>query len=139
MCGSVAGCARDVACVAGVRDARRPPRASRLLVVAVVRGRRRTSPGYTVASLVSDDMPLPRHAFRLQWTPGPDGSRYQVRVTTEDLRELATAADLTAAELIVEPAALATLPDGATVFWQVDVLLPAGERITSPTFAVRVQ
>jgi hypothetical protein len=99
----------------------------------------RTSPGYTVASLVPDEMPLPRDAFRLRWTPGPDGSRYQVRVTTEDLRVLATAADLTVAELVVEPAALASLPDGATVFWQVDVSSPDGERITSRTFVVRVQ
>jgi hypothetical protein len=99
----------------------------------------RTSPGYTVTSFIPADMPLPRDAFRLQWTPGPDGSQYQVRVTAEDLRVLATAADLTAAELLVEPTALASLPAGATVFWQVDVLLPAGERITSRTFAVRVQ
>jgi hypothetical protein len=99
----------------------------------------RTSPGYTVASLVPDDMPLSRGAFRLRWAPGPDGSRYQVRVTTEDLRVLATAADLTVAELVVEPVAFASLPDGATVFWQVDVLLPTGERISSPAFAVRVQ
>jgi hypothetical protein len=99
----------------------------------------RTSPGYTVGSLVPDDMPLSRDAFRLRWTPGPAGSRYQVRVTTEDLRVLATAADLTVAELVVEPAVLASLPDGATVFWQVDVSLPTGERISSPAFAVRVQ
>jgi hypothetical protein len=99
----------------------------------------RTAPGYTVVSLIPADMPLPRDAFRLHWTPGPDGSRYQVRVTTDDLRVLATAADLTVAELVVEPAALASQPDGATVFWQVDVVLPAGERITSPTFAVRVR
>jgi hypothetical protein len=99
----------------------------------------RTSPGHTVESLVRGDMPLSRDAFRLRWTPGPDGSRYQVRVTTEDLQVLATAADLTVAELVVEPAAFASLPDGATVFWQVDVSLPTGERITSRTFAVHVQ
>jgi hypothetical protein len=99
----------------------------------------RTPPGYTVASLVPDDVPLSRDAFRLRWTPGPDGSRYQVRVTTEDLRVLATAADLTVAELVVEPAAFASLPDGATVFWQVDVSLPTGERNSSPAFAVRLR
>src|SRR5688572_1323781 len=52
----------------------------------------RASPGFVVESLLPADMPLPRDAFTLRWTPGPDGSRYEVRVTTEDLRVLATAA-----------------------------------------------
>ena len=98
----------------------------------------RTSTGYTITSLVQDTL-LPRDAFRLQWTSGPDGSLSQVRVTTEDLRLLATASDLTAAELVVAPEALQSLPSDATVFWQVEVALPTGERITSPTFAVGVQ
>jgi hypothetical protein len=99
----------------------------------------RTSTGYTITSLIQANTLLPRDAFRLQWTSGPDGSLYQVRVTTEDLRPLATASDLTAAELVVAPEALQSLPSGATVFWQVEVALPTGERITSPTFAVGVQ
>ena len=99
----------------------------------------RAPPGYVVESLVPADMPLPRDGFTLRWTPGPEGSRYQVRLTTEDLRVLATAADLTAPELVVEPAVLAGLPGGASVLWQVDVSLPAGQRITSPTFVTRVE
>ena len=98
----------------------------------------RASPGYVVQSLVPVDAPLPRAAFRLRWTPGPQGSRYQVRVTTDDLRLLAAAAPA-GAELLVEPDALLSLPDGATVLWQVDVSLPTGERVTSPTFAVRIE
>jgi hypothetical protein len=62
-----------------------------------------------------------------------------VRVTTEDLRVLATAADLTAPEFAVEPAVLAGLPAGARVFWQVDVSLPNGERRTSSTFITRLE
>ena len=99
----------------------------------------RASPGFVVESLVPADMALPRDAFRLRWTPGPEGSRYQVRVTTEDLQVLATAADLTAPEFAVEPAVLAGLPGGASVFWQVDVSLPNGERLTSSTFITRVE
>jgi hypothetical protein len=99
----------------------------------------RASPGYIVSSLVQAETPLPRDAFRLQWTPAPEGARYQVRVTTEDLQVLATAADLSVAELIVQPAALARVSNGATVFWQVDVLLPTGERMTSPAFVARVR
>jgi hypothetical protein len=99
----------------------------------------RASSGYIVSSLVQAETPLPRDAFRLRWTPGPEGSRYRVRVTTEDLQVLATAAELTVAELVVQPAALARLSDGGSVFWQVDVMLPSGERITSPTFVARVR
>jgi hypothetical protein len=99
----------------------------------------RASSGFVVKSLLPTDVPLPRNAFRLRWTPGPEGSRYQIRVTTEDLRLLATAADLTAAEFAVEPAVLAGLSGGASVLWQVDVSLPNGERLTSPTFISRVE
>jgi len=98
----------------------------------------RASPGYVVESLVPADITLRPAAFRLRWTPGPEGSRYQVRVTTEDLQVLATAADLATPEFAVEPTALSGLPAGASVFWQVDVSLPNGERITSPTFITRV-
>jgi hypothetical protein len=99
----------------------------------------RASPGFIVESLVPADATLPREAFRLRWTPGPEGSRYRVRVTTEDLQVLATAADQTAAEYAVEPSVLSRLPDGATVLWQVDVSLPNGERLTSSTFITRVK
>jgi len=98
----------------------------------------RASPGVLVESLVPADRALPRDAFRLRWTAGPEGSRYQVRVTTEDLQVLATAADLTTPEFVVDPAVLATLPGGATVFWQVEVSVPNGERLASPTFMTRV-
>jgi hypothetical protein len=99
----------------------------------------RASPGYVVSSLVQAETSLPRDSFRLQWTPGPEGSRYQVRVATDDLQLLAIAADLTVAEFVVQPAAFARLTSGSSVFWQVDVTLPTGERITSPTFVARVQ
>ena len=90
-------------------------------------------------SLVPPDLALPRDAFRLRWTPGPEGSRYQVRVTTEDLKLLATAADLMAPEFAVDPAVLAGLSSGARVFWQVDVSLANGARRTSSTFITRLK
>jgi hypothetical protein len=92
-----------------------------------------------VESLVPSDTALPREAFRLRWTPGPAGSRYDVRVTTEDLRLLTTAMDLMQPELVVNVDALATLPSRTRVFWQVDVKGPGGGTISSPTFVVRVQ
>ena len=99
----------------------------------------RASSGFVVESLLPAEAALPRAAFRLRWTPGPEGSRYQVRVTTEDLRVLTTAEDLTEAAFAVDPAVLAGVPAGAPVLWQVDASLPGGERLTSPTFVTRVE
>ena len=77
--------------------------------------------------------------FRLRWTPAPAGSRYDVRVTTEDLRVIATANDLVAAEFALEPGQLAGLVPGSRVLWQVDAVLPGGARVSSPTFVVTVR
>ena len=99
----------------------------------------RNRPGYEVQSAVPSETAISRETFRLRWTPGPQGSRYQVRVTTEDLRVLATADGLTEPEFMVERDRLTTLPPGAKVLWQVDAVLPSGERISSPTFVARVQ
>jgi hypothetical protein len=99
----------------------------------------RASPGYIVSSLVQAETLLPRDGFRLQWTPGPEGSHYRIRVTTDDLQVLATASDLTVAEFVVQPAALARVTSGSSVFWQVEVTPPTGERLTSSTFIARVQ
>jgi hypothetical protein len=99
----------------------------------------RASPGYAVTSTLPANTPLPRDQFHLRWTPAPEGSRYQLRVTSEDLQVLATASDLATPEFVVPVARLAALPGGATVFWQVDVTLPTGGRVTSPTFVARVQ
>lgn len=92
---------------------------------------------YTIAALVASDSTLARDAFRLRWTPGPDGTRYDVQVTTEDLRVLATARDLTTAELLVPRASLEAVPPQARVLWQVTATLPGGQRVTSETFVVR--
>jgi hypothetical protein len=94
---------------------------------------------YLLEALVQADSTLPRDAFRLRWTPGPQGSRYQVRVTTEDLRILTTVSDLSVPELVVSRDLLSNVASGARVFWQVDVTLPGGETVSSQTFVVRVQ
>jgi hypothetical protein len=99
----------------------------------------RASPDIVVESLLPADAVLPRDRFTLRWTPGPDGSRYAVRVTTEDLRVLATGGDLTTPVFTVEPALLSSLPGAANVLWQVEMSLPTGERLTSPTFVTRVE
>ena len=93
----------------------------------------------TVESAIQSDAPLTRDAFVLRWKAGADGSRYAIRVTTEDLKVLATAADLTAPEFTVPRDTLASLPAGARVLWQVVLSSPGGETISSQTFVVRVQ
>jgi hypothetical protein len=99
----------------------------------------RASNHYAVESTVPADAALPRDAFRLRWTPGQAGSHYQVTATTEDLRVLTTATDLTTPELMIEPILLSEVPSGARVLWRVDATLPGGERVSSETFTTRVQ
>lgn len=95
--------------------------------------------GYSVESLIGADATLSRNEFRLRWSPGPPDTRYQVRVTTEDLQMLMVAADLGAAEFVVPAETLASVASGNRVLWQVDARLPGGERISSATFTARVQ
>jgi hypothetical protein len=92
----------------------------------------------TVESLVPSDSTLPRDAFLLRWSPGPAGSRYQLRVTTDDLRVLTTVADVNTPELTIPRAALDSVAPGARVLWQVVTTLPSGQTVSSPTFVVRV-
>jgi hypothetical protein len=60
-------------------------------------------------------------------------------VTTEHLDLLAAVTDLSEPELVVDPASLAGVPSGTRILWQVEALLPGGERVVSPTFVVRVR
>ncbi len=99
----------------------------------------RTSEHQVIRSLVAADARLPRNAFRLRWSPGPPEARYQVRVTTDDLRLLTTTTDLVQAEFLVPPEILAEVPSGATVLWQVEAMLPSGARLASATFTARVE
>jgi hypothetical protein len=99
----------------------------------------RDSTRYGIESLVPAGTTLARDAFRLRWTPGPDGSRYDVRVTTEDLQVLESVSGLTAPELALDRELLTPVAAGGRVLWQVDVTLPSGVRVSSQTFIVRVQ
>lgn len=96
--------------------------------------------GRTAASsLLPSDSTLPRDAFRLRWTPGPPGSTYTVRVTSEDLQLLATAEALALPEFVVPANRLSDVSAGSRVLWQVVTSLPSGENVASETFVVRVQ
>jgi hypothetical protein len=92
-----------------------------------------------IEPLVATDATLPREAFVLRWKPGPAGSRYAIRVTSEDLKVLATASELMTPEFAVPRDALAPLSSGARVLWQVVISVPGGDALSSQTFVVKVQ
>jgi hypothetical protein len=93
-----------------------------------------------VHSQVAEGRALPRDRFLLKWfVPAPAGATYNVQVSTEDLRTVATAEGLKAPEYQVPASALTGLPTGAKLLWKVDADLPAGSHLTSPTFVTAVQ
>jgi hypothetical protein len=99
----------------------------------------RAGAALVVESQIASDAALPRDAFVLRWKAGPDGSRYSVRVTTEDLTLLTTATDITSPEFTVPGDSLSPLASGTRVLWQVVMSVPSGETISSQTFVVRIQ
>jgi hypothetical protein len=82
---------------------------------------------------------LPRDQTELRWTPGPPGSRYEVRVLTRDGAEIAVEPDLEASRYRIPPAALAGVPAGTVLYWQVKVLPPDWKSSASKTFEVRLR
>jgi len=91
-----------------------------------------------VRSLVADGAALPRDAFDLQWEGPPDAAEYDLRVTTADLRLVDVQRRLDTPRHQVPAGALAGLPDGTHLFWQVTATLETGEREISPTFSVEI-
>jgi hypothetical protein len=95
------------------------------------------SEGSTIGALTPEGARLSRADFRLRWTPlAAERCRYDIRVSTADLELVAEAEALAAAEYRLPTEALARLPAGARLFWQVDARCPDGRVETSPAFAV---
>lgn len=86
-----------------------------------------------------DDPALPRDQAELRWSPGPPGSRYEVRVLTRDGVEIAVEPDLEAPRYRIPPSVLTGLPEDTILYWQVKVLRPDGKSSASKTFEVRLQ
>lgn len=94
--------------------------------------------GRVLTGRVPDGATLPREAFRLLWdAPGP-GFRYDLRVFDGRLGLLHEESGLTVPEATVPAEALSSLPSDAVVLWQVEAIDPAGNRLSSGTFRVRV-
>jgi hypothetical protein len=102
-------------------------------------------PGYreagpaAIRSLLPEKVPVPRSAFRLRWSPGPQGARYDLRLTTESLEPVAAPQGLTENSFLVPEPLLSSLPAGSRLLWQVQMRLPDGERRDSPTFVTLLQ
>jgi hypothetical protein len=79
---------------------------------------------------------LSRDRFVLRWSPGPEGSTYAVRLATTDLVPVLEKQDITSAELTAPRTTLEKVPTGEQLLWQVEVRLPNGQRIASPTYVV---
>lgn len=89
-------------------------------------------------SLLQANAPLSRRQFLLRWRPGPSGAVYSVVVTDEALSPIAKGDGLGDSRYLVPVTALAHVPDGAPVLWQVTVSGPEGKLALSNTHRQRV-
>lgn len=98
----------------------------------------RTQESASLQSTLDETVPLPRNDFVLRWTAGPEGTIYDVVVSTETVEILACGAELDEPQYRVPAAALDTVASGSRIFWQVNARLPDGRQMESDTFVVRV-
>jgi hypothetical protein len=92
-----------------------------------------------IRSLLAEGQALPRQAAVLRWSPLAGASSYDVQVSTEDLRPVAAAKGQTATEYRIPESALAGLPAGSRLLWQVDAVRADGTHENSPTFSTPVK
>jgi hypothetical protein len=83
-------------------------------------------------------VPLARDEATLRWE-GPFDCRWEIRVATEDLHVIAEAHGLDTPEFTVPAEALAGLPVGSTIVWQVHANLPDGRRLASRSFVLQLE
>ena len=93
----------------------------------------RSAPSAELLSELDEGAALPRDQARLNWS-GPEGARYDVVVTTDDLELVFEARGLSQSELTIPANRLADLADGTVLVWQVDAVLEGGERLSSVGF-----
>jgi hypothetical protein len=99
----------------------------------------RAEPGGALASAIDPAMPFRRDALVLRWSGAPDGTTYDLRVTTDRLEPVHRAFAIENAEHRIPETALAGVPPGATVLWTVTAHLTDGRTWTSPAFRATVE
>ena len=90
-------------------------------------------------SLQAEDERLPRERFVLRWSAGPEGTVYDVVITSERMEPLSRGLGLDRPEFQVPGETLAEIEPGSRLLWQVTAYLPDGRRIESKTFFVRIE
>jgi hypothetical protein len=93
----------------------------------------------SLRSLISETEPLSREACILEWSAGPEGSRYAIEVASERLALLSQADGLETNRYQVPQEALAALPAGARLVWRVQAHLPDGATIAGGTFLATLE
>lgn len=95
-----------------------------------------------VVSLLTEGEPLDRDEPVLRWEvapPGaPEGTTYDVLVTTADLDLVSEASELVENRYEIPAEGLEDLPEGAELLWRVEATTPEGQHLTSPTFVTRL-
>lgn len=92
-----------------------------------------------IESLLPEGESLSREEPVLRWSAGPEGSTYDVLVSTEELATVAEAAGLTEPEYRISGDALEGLPSATRILWQVEAVTPDGNRIASATFVTELE
>jgi len=99
----------------------------------------RSGEGDWIEPLLREGEALPRGHCLLRWTPGPEGTAYRVRVTTEDLEPIASGRGIRVAEFLVPAQELDPVPTGARIVWQVTAHLPDGTKANSRSFTSEIR
>ncbi len=94
----------------------------------------REAPGAAVHSLLAEGQALPRQGAVLRWSPLAGAASYDVRISTDDLTLVDTAQGQTGTEYRIPESALAALPAGTKLLWQVEAVFSDGTHQSSPTF-----
>lgn len=91
-----------------------------------------------VVSLLGPEPALARDAATLRWQ-GPPGARYEITVTTADLRLVAEAGNLPEPGYTVPPELLLAHAAGERFHWRVVAILADGRRVSSPTYSFELK
>lgn len=96
-----------------------------------------------IVSLLPEDEPLDREEPVLRWEvaePGaPEGTTFDLVVSTAALELVAEATDLEEPRYEIPAEALAGLPAGTELLWRIEATTPDGRRIASRTFVASIE
>lgn len=83
--------------------------------------------------------PRPRSGLVLEWSPYPAAVRYQVSLAAPDLHVVFQKTGVSGTRVEVPEAALASVPHGGRLVWNVEATLPDGRTVQSPAFDLVIE